>query len=55
MLWDSEESKSHFGWVGLEEPVLEAEVPYCAPVKYIFVLVALDTVVSACCYLNCDP
>ena len=41
------------GGGGLEEPVLKTEVPYCAPVKCIFVLVALAIVLSACCYLKC--
>lgn len=50
---DSEKSKSHFGWGHLEEPVLRAEAPYCAPVKCIFVLVALAMAFSACCYLKC--
>ena len=38
----------------LEEPVLRTEVPYCAPVKCIFVLVALAIIVSASCYFKCD-
>ena len=51
--WEEQESFWMWGGGGLEEPVLKTEVPYCAPVKCIFVLVALAIVLSACCYLKC--
>lgn len=56
MLWDSEESKSHFGESqsgDLKEPGSEVDILHCVPMKCIFVLVARAIAVSVCCHLKC--